>query len=210
VLAARYGSFGSSSSTGSIRGSGVAATQARHVARFDAVELAGSNAVDVRIGAPRSVVVHADDNLIGRVTTAVRGGTLVVADRPGSFSPVSPTSVEVTVPSLTALRLTGSGIVTVVGIDSPRLVVALPGSGLLRASGSAGRLVVDLGGSGDAELGGLVARDARAAVGGSGRIVVTATRSLDARVTGSGAILYSGSPTRVSKSVTGSGAIVGG
>jgi hypothetical protein len=46
-------------------------------------------------------------------------------------------------------------------------------------------------------------------VSGSGSIFVTATKSLDASVSGSGAILYVGSPKQVTKSVTGSGAITG-
>ena len=43
---------------------------------------------------------------------------------------------------------------------------------------------------------------------GSGRIVLTATKSLDASVPGSGAIMYSGNPQDVTKSITGSGAII--
>jgi putative autotransporter adhesin-like protein len=210
LLVARYGDVGGTSTSSGVRGSGVAASQARRVASFDAVELAGSNEVNVRVGGPRSVVVHADDNLIRHVTTGVRAGTLVIANTPGGFTTASPMSVEVTVPSLHALRLSGSGLVTVVGIAAPRLAVSLPGTGLLRASGTAGRLDVDLGGSGDAELGGLVASHVRATVRGSGRIDVTATRSLDGRVSGSGAIFYAGNPARVTRVVSGSGAIVPG
>jgi hypothetical protein len=210
LLVARYGDVGGTSTSSGIRGSGTAASQTRAVAGFDAVELAGSNEVNVTVGRPRSVVVHADDNLIRHVTTGVRARTLVIANAPGSFTTRSPMSVDVTVPSLRALRLSGSGVVTVTGIDAPSLAVSLPGTGLLRASGTAGRLQVELGGSGDAELGNLVARRVRATVGGSGRIVVTATASLDGRVTGSGAILYGGHPARVTRDVSGSGAIVGG
>lgn len=59
-------------------------------------------------------------------------------------------------------------------------------------------------GSGD-----VVARDALAAVSGSGRIVVKATRSLDASVTDDGVIQYEGNPAGIATSVTGSGAIRG-
>jgi hypothetical protein len=210
LLVALYGDVGATSTSSGVRGSGVAASQARAVPDFDGVELAGSNEVNVTVGGPRSVVVHADDNLLGHVTTDVRARVLVIAKTPGSFSTQAPMSVDVTVPSLHSLRLSGSGIVTVTGIDAPAFAVSLPGTGLLRASGTAGRLAVGLDGSGDAELGGLVARDVRATVGGSGRVVVTATVSLDGRVTGSGAIVYGGSPARVTRNVSGSGAIVPG
>jgi hypothetical protein len=202
-------SQGPSGSNG-VQGSGLAATQTRSLPTFSGVELTGSNDVTVRVGRKQSVVVYADDNLLRRVTTEVHAGSLVIGDTPGSFTTKSPMSVEVAVPSLTALTLSGSGIISVAGIEGQSLTVRLSGSGVLRATGAATRLVVTLAGSGDAQLEQLVARDVRAVVSGSGRILVTATNSLDASVPGSGAIIYSGSPARVTSSITGSGAVVPG
>jgi hypothetical protein len=202
-----YEVFQSSSGTGELRGSGIAATQIRALPGFDGVELSGSNNVVVRVGQRQTVVVHADDNLLDRVTTRVDGGTLVVGDRAGSFTTKSPMYVEITAPSLGGLALSGSGTVSVEGIRSPRLTVVLPGSGVIRAAGKAGRMDVALGGSGDAQLGQLVAGDVKVVVGGSGHAAVTATKSLDAAVTGVGAVDYGGHPGKVTKSVTGVGAI---
>ena len=200
-------SGGSSDST--TEGSGVPAMQTRDVATFNSVELAGSNNVVIRVGEQQSVVVRADDNLLDRVTTQVRSGTLVIANTPGSMTTKSPMSVEVDVPTLTVLTLTGSGNIVVNGIEAESLKVALPGSGTLTGSGTTTRLDVTVGGSGTVEFTQLVANDARAVVSGSGSIFVTATKSLDASVPGSGAILYAGNPQDVTKSVTGTGAITG-
>ena len=117
--------------------------------------------------------------------------------------------VAVSVPSLDALTVQGSGNISVTGINSPSLTVRLPGSGTIRAAGTTTRLDVAIGGSGTALLSRLVARDATASIDGSGSIVLTATHSLDASISGSGTILYTGNPAQVSKSVTGSGAISG-
>lgn len=206
----RYDVFqGSSGSTG-VQGSGIAATQTRNLAAFSGVELAGANNVTVRVGGQRSVVVHADDNLLGHVTTRVDAGSLVIGNTSGSFAARSPLRVEVNMPSLEALKLSGSGVVSVTGIKAKGLTVILSGGGVLRASGSATRVDVTLGGSGDAQLKGLVARDVHAVVSGSGRILVTATESLDASVPGAGAIVYSGNPAQVTTNITGSGAVVRG
>ena len=199
---------GSSSASG--QGSGVAASQTRDVAGFSGVELAGSNVVTVRVGGTQSVVVHADDNLLSRVTTQVRAGSLVIGNTPGNLRSRTPMSVAVTVPSLESLSLSGSGVLVVDGLDTPALTATLSGSGVLRASGTAAKLDIALPGSGDAQLDQLVARDVHAVVRGSGRILVAATASLDASVPGSGAIIYSGNPTDVTTSVTGSGAVVRG
>jgi putative autotransporter adhesin-like protein len=200
--------FGSSSGSAT-EGSGVPATQTRDVGPFSSVELAGSNNVVIRVGEQQSVVVRADDNLVDRVTTEVQSGNLVIANTPGSFTTKSPMSVEVSVPTLDALKLSGSGNIVVSGIEAESLDVALPGSGTLTGSGTAAKLAVTVSGSGTVQFGRLAANDVRADVSGSGSIFVTATRSLDASVSGSGAILYTGSPQEVTKSVTGTGAITG-
>jgi putative autotransporter adhesin-like protein len=186
-LVLHYGVFRGSSGPGAILGSGIAATDVRAVPAFDGVELRGSNNLVVRVGPKRAVTVYADDNLLGRVTTRVEGGALVVGNRAGSFTTRSPMYVEITTPSLRSVVLSGSGVV--------------------RASGRAASLDVALTGSGDAQLEQLVAREVTVVVSGSGRAVVTATRALDASVTGSGVIVYGGNPLHVTSSVTGVGAI---
>jgi Putative auto-transporter adhesin, head GIN domain len=64
-----------------------------------------------------------------------------------------------------------------------------------------------LSGSGVAALGGLLAREARAVVQGSGRIDLTASRALDASIPGTGAIVYGGNPPHVTTSISGVGAV---
>jgi Putative auto-transporter adhesin, head GIN domain len=209
ALLYHYDVFGSSSSSG-VEGSGVPATQTREVAPFSGVELAGANNVIVHVGETQSVVVHADDNLLDRVTTEVQSGRLVIGNEPGSFSTKSPMVVEIAVPSLDALTLSGSGNISVEGVAAKSLDVSLPGSGMLSGAGSADRLDVTVGGSGTVQFTELAAKHVRAGVSGSGSIFVTATESLAASVSGSGAIIYAGSPGEVTRDITGSGAITAG
>lgn len=208
TIAITYAIASSSSSSNTVQGSGVRVTESRTVPAFDSVDLAGSNNVVIRVGEEQSVQVYGDDNLIDRVTTDVDAATLVIGNTPGGYSTSSPMRVEVSVPSLSELTLSGSGMVMVSGVDGRRLTVTLSGSGVIRASGRTEELDVTVSGSGQAELGGVEARAVQAVVTGSGEIVVTATASLDASVPGSGSILYSGSPSDVTKSVTGSGQII--
>lgn len=200
--------FGSSSSSSS-EGSGVPATQTREVAPFSSVDLAGGNNVVIRVGEKRSVVVKADDNLLNRVTTDVKSGALVIGNTSGSLRAKSPMSVEVNVPSLNALALTGSGNIMVSGIKTESLTVTLSGSGNLFGSGTATSLDITVSGFGNARFTQLNANNVHAVVSGSGVIFVTATKRLDASVPGSGTIMYAGNPQDVTKSVTGTGAITG-
>jgi hypothetical protein len=198
--------FGGSSSS-SVKGSGVSASESRDVGPFGSIELAGSNNVVIRVGEQQSVVVRADDNLLDRVTTQVQSGKLVIGNTPGSFSTNSPMSVEVSVPRLSALTLAGSGNIVVGGIKAANLTVTLPGSGTMTASGTTARLDVTVSGSGMVQFNRLVASNVQAVVSGSGTVFVTATESLDASVPGAGTIIYAGNPLDITRNISGTGTI---
>jgi hypothetical protein len=195
--------------TTTLTGSGTSVSETRVLPPFNAIDLAGSNTVTVHVGGTQEVVVRGDENVVPHVTTEVHEGTLVIgADR--SFQTTEPLTVEVTVPGLVDARLAGSGQVTVEGVDADVFGATLPGSGVLRVSGSTDRLDAELAGSGRLLLGDLTARDVNAVVSGSGDVRVRATETLDASITGSGRIVYAGDPAAVSTSVTGSGQVAPG
>jgi hypothetical protein len=78
------------------------------------------------------------------------------------------------------------------------------GSADIALAGTAGRLAVDLDGSGDADLADLATREARVTVGGSGGVDVRADERLDVTVDGSGDVRYYGEPA-LTQNVDGSG-----
>ena len=192
---------------GTIQGSGVAATETRTTEPFSAVDLRGTNDVAITVGPKQSIVVHADDNLIDRVTTVADSGQLAVSTR-GSMTTESPMYVEITLPALDSITLSGTGMLGVRGVDTGELTVALPGTGTVSVSGNAGRVEADMAGTGDLRLANLEARHADVTLSGTGRIEVHATRTLRASLPGTGSIFYSGNPARVVKSLTGTGAIL--
>jgi len=115
-------------------------------------------------------------------------------------------------PSLTALRLSGSGTISAHGIDASRLTVNLPGSGVISASGKADQLDVTVSGSGEAQLDTITAHTVHAVLSGSATIFVHAANSLVASIpaSGSGSIVYLGHPQHLSTTITGHGVIVPG
>ena len=199
--------FFNSSSSPAGTGSGVATTQARSLPPFTGVDLAGANNVTVQVGGRQSVIVHADSNLLRRVTTRVRSGRLVIGTTPGNLSAKTPMFVVVSLPSLDDIRLQGAGNISVTGINSESLTVELPGSGNIYATGTTTTVDVTISGEGNAVLRQLIARDANAALRGDGSIMLTATHSLTARLSGSGTILYGGDPPHVTQRVTGNGTV---
>lgn len=100
-----------------VEGSGVSASEDRQVARFQAVALSGSFAVEVEVGPAPSVRVEADDNIVPLVVTEVVGEVLKISSRQ-NYSTRGPVKVRVTTPHLTAVEHSGSGSIEVRAIDT--------------------------------------------------------------------------------------------
>lgn len=196
------------SSPETIVGSGNLTSEERQVKEFSAVEIAGSADVDITIGEVQSVTVEAEDNILPLVETTVRGDRLVIGTKINtSISPTRPIRVTITVTSLNAARITGSGNINIEGIDADSVELEVAGSGDITATGSAERVEVSLSGSGNILGGELEARTANVSINGSGDITVYASESLDATIRGSGNVGYRGNPAHVDESIPGSGAV---
>ena len=193
-------------STSSAGGSGVSVTDHREVPRFASVELAGANTVVIHVGTPLAVAVIGDDNLVGRVTTMVRDGRLII-DNAGSFTTKAPMHVAVSVPSLDGVELAGAGTVTVDGVRGGDFGAELTGDGTLVVSGTVQRVTGVLAGAGTLDLHDLLARGAKAQLAGTGTIRIHATSTLDTNLSGTGTILYGGDPTVTIRN-TGTGMVV--
>jgi Putative auto-transporter adhesin, head GIN domain len=194
---------------GGTEGSGVLATQNRNVADFTRLDLAGTSKVIVRVGAPKSVVIHGDDNLMRLITTKVADGTLVVSQA-GDFTSHRGIQVDVAIPSLAGVTLSGTGDLAVTGVRADRFKVDLSGAGRLEVSGTAKRVDASLTGVGAARLGRLLSSDTHVVVSGTGSATVVATKSLDASVSGTGSVTYHGNPQHIKTSVTGTGSVIPG
>jgi hypothetical protein len=193
---------------GTAKGSGMAASETRTVPTFTAVDLAGTTVMTVRVGQPQQVLVRADDNLLDQVVTEVHAGVLVVSDR-GNFTSRSPMSVVVTVPSLRSATLSGTGQLVVTDVAANAFTARLPGTGTLVASGRAASVDASVAGDGAMRLESLLATDATVTVGGTGSVMIHVTESLNATVSGTGSIVYTGHPESVTKTITGMGSVSG-
>ena len=189
-----------------VEGSGVLASQERALEEFSAIEIASFGDVYVTVGETQSVVVETDDNILPLVETHVNGGKLVIRTKSNtSISPKLPVRVTVTVKSLEAASIRGSGNITVKDVDADTFRIDLPGSGNIHVSGTTDRATISLKGSGNIQSGDLQAQSVRVELDGSGEVTVYAEARLDATIRGSGNIHYRGNPDDVNQSVPGSG-----
>jgi len=197
---------GCSGGAGGTEGSGNVQTQDRPVPAFDSIDFSGAGTVTIEQTGTDSLQVQADDNVQGLLTSEVEGTTLKLGTRPGAPVGRATVNYRITVRRLGGVVLSGAGTVTATGINGPDLSLANSGAGSLTVSGSTEQLNVDLIGLGSIDTRGLVAQAADVSVGGAGTATVNAARTLDARITGVGNIVYLGTPA-VTQSVTGLGTV---
>src|SRR4051794_26968407 len=178
-------------------------TDTRNVGDFTRIDNSGSADVRLHVGEPRRVRVRAGDKVIDDVHTVVRDGVLRIDFDHHGFGG-DDVVVEASVPKLDGVIVSGSGDVDADGIRADAFDVRSDGSADVALTGTVHQLGIDLDGSGNANVAGLIARSARVSVGGSGDASVRAADALDVRLDGSGDVKYAGHP-RLTKSLDGSG-----
>jgi hypothetical protein len=189
-----------------VKGSGDLTTESRDVKDFNRIKASGSFDVLVKVGEDYSLEITFDDNLIDIITTEVRGSTLYL-DSEESFSSRRSCKINITLPELNLVKLSGSGDIDVVNLNSNKFEYIVSGSGDLSASGKVDDLEVRVSGSGDIDTKELIAQNVYVIISGSGDVRVHAEESFEGRISGSGDIDYYGNPENVSTSVSGSGDI---
>jgi len=189
-----------------IRGSGDLETEERDLGEFDAVKLSGAFDVFIEVGSEQRVKITFDDNLLDIIETEVRRNTLYISSKE-SYSSRRHCRIEISIPELEKVSLSGSGDIEIDGLDGEEFIVEISGSGDVRAEGHVDELDIQVSGSGDVNARDLEAKDAYVSVSGSGDVRVYASESLNARVSGSGDIQYYGDPEHISTRVAGSGDI---
>lgn len=209
---------------------GPAVSRTYQVGSFERIEVAGPYEVDVRTGSGPSVSASGPERSIERMVVEVDGDTLKVhpKKRGGfrfSWSDRDPVRLAVTVPSLRAAEIAGSGDIRVDRVTGEsfeggvagsgdlrlgevkvsRLKMGIAGSGEIRAErGSAGRAEYDIAGSGDIDVGSVTADVASVSIAGSGNVNGNATGTARVEIAGSGNVrLRGGARCEVSRAGSG-------
>ena len=101
------------------------------------------------------------------------------------------------------MKIDGSGKISN-EINTPSVEVVISGSGDINSAGNANDSKITIESSGNFDGFGLVTKQCKAKVSGSGDIKIHVEETLDATIDGSGSIIYEGSPN-VHKDINGSG-----
>ncbi len=210
-------------------------TQDRKLSGFHAIASSGSFDVVLSQGNTESVRVKADADVINEVVTEVKNGTLMIHSKNNHSWGMSHLWINKTIiiyvvaKDLNSIGLTGSGDLKIDNqfntnklelrlsgsgdfqgkINVKTLEASVSGSGDFSIAGQADESTVAISGSGDFEGKNLITKTTAIRVSGSGDASIYASEKVEASVSGSGDVHYSGHPKSVSKVVHGSGDVSG-
>lgn len=208
-----------------------AADRGYTVTDFNRIRAEGAFDVSVRVGPAVSVRARGTPAALDRLDVEVRGDTLVIQPDhaawggwPGGGD--GKVTVAVTVPTLRAIALTGSGAMTVdrikaaevqlaisgsgglavAQLQAEKLGLAIAGSGSMTLAGHALQADASVQGSGALAAAGLSVDDATLSLQGSGDLGITATRTAKVASAGSGNVTVAG-PAACTVAQAGSGEV---
>ncbi len=163
------------STGGMVVGSGDVGSATRSVAAFTEVSAAGGIQLQLATG-PQSVVVTAQPNIIDITRTEVSGSRLTV-DTTSGYVTAQGLIVKVTVPSLTAVELSGGASASGATGTSTDLTIRMSGGARATLTGTTRTLTLTASGGALPDLGGLRATDATVELSGGvvGSVAVSGT-----------------------------------
>jgi len=189
-----------------IQGSGHRATEIREVEPFSGISFRGIGEVKITRGNTQRVAVTVDDNLLELIETRVDDGVLSIGHQ-ANFNSSIGLLIEVTLPEISSLSVSGVGSVTLVDVDTDELEIQMSGVGAVKGDGQVRDLTVRVSGTGSADLAELLAENVTVRVSGVGSAAVHASQSVQARASGVGSVKVHGNPTDVTQTASGIGGV---
>lgn len=113
-------------------------------------------------------------------------------------------------PDLQAMQIRGAAEVWIADLAGEQFRFELSGAAKLEMHGMVDDLDIQVSGAGNINARDLKARHAKVRISGAGSADLTATESLDAKVSGSGSIKFWGDPETKKTSISGLGSISAG
>lgn len=201
--------------------------ESRRAEGFDQIASSGDYKVFIQQGEVYGVEVWAESNLLPLIETQVINQRLIIRTRGlRRLLQNHPMEVFITTPLLNGLLLSGSGMIKTGRFTSEQFNVILSGSGDIDTQVSTHSMSAHVSGSGNIFLQGeakegqfvisgsgniksfqALQRHCQATILGAGNMYLNTVESIDARITGSGKVLYINHPI-VNKNIYGSGDVL--
>lgn len=179
----------SDTSTNCLVGAGAITTLDLTASSFTGLGFSFESAVTITKGATQKITLRGEPNIISEITGSVVNNLLTIGFKKDICYTGSNLSIEVIVPTLERVVLSGSGDVTMKGFPSiDKLLIELSGPGSFNGFDT-------------------TCKQCTVVLSGTGSVNITASDTLDVTISGSGNVSYKGKPT-VTQNITGVGVVI--
>lgn len=206
------------------KGTGPMITRTLNMGNFDQIDLRIAGTVYISQGPVQSVEVEGQENVLNLLKTTVYNKEWEI-DSDRCISRMEDLEIHITVPNLERVKLSSSGRIIMEDVfdvndfeaiisgsgeiegllNAEEVRAEITGSGTIKLYGVTDELDARIGGSGNIEAFQLESFQTDARITDSGNIRTKVNGRLNARISGSGNIIYRGFPNSVNKEITGSG-----
>lgn len=188
------------------KGSGAVSAENRDVAGFKGIDVSGAFQVEITAQKEFAVEVEADDNLLPKIRTEVRGGVLHI-ETEGRISSENPLKVRISAPDINDIDASGASRISAAGISNTQLQIHSSGASKIKLSGETAKLSIDTSGASEIDAEGLKTGTAAIDSSGASYISVFAVDELNADLSGASRVVYAGNPKNVQKKTSGASSI---
>lgn len=196
-------------------GSGNVVTREFDFSDFDEVDISHAFQGTITQGDSYSIVVRIDDNLEDSLRVEQQGGRVSIGLGQLTTGVNATLEYEITMPSLTALRVSGAGQARLTGfnsgdafsadasgasriegdVTSGDLTAGASGASTITLTGSGGNVRADASGASTIDLAAFTTADANVSASGASNVTVNTSGRLDADASGASSVHYLGQPT---------------
>ena len=115
--------------------------------------------------------------------------------------------IDLSAPNVHLFNISGAGELRIEGYDQDKIFLDISGVGEVIATGKTRAIELDISGAGDADLGGMQAREADVEISGAGDATVAPTDRARLRISGMGDINLLTNPAQVATDISGLGEV---
>lgn len=179
-------------------------TQNREVKTFSKIVVEGAVDITIEAGKKQSVELTSDDEHIDRLTTTVKGDTLVIAMTGRKWRDAE-VDVRISMAKLVAFDVEGAVDAHISGVDSDEFSVQIDGAGDIYLNGKCGTADIEVNGAGDIDAEEFRCENVKIVINGAGDAEIYASKSVEAQINGVGDIDVYGDPDKVNPRISGIG-----
>ncbi|MDA7744828.1 DUF2807 domain-containing protein [bacterium] len=208
------------------KANGKMTTETRTLDSFTKIEVEGEGDVflhQITKETSHSIEIEASANIMDRIKTEVKNGKLIIGS--DCIRGNEKMNFTVYVADLSAMSISGSGSATTMtpftvndldleiegsgdmdmDVTGRNMTCDISGSGDIKMNGTATDFDIEIDGSGDIHAFNLISQDCFIDISGSGNCEVYVDGELNVKISGSGDVLYDGTPTSFTTDISGSG-----